>query len=147
MKQYINITNEPEEQCVVSGNTDGLTFSGDKDRRIRAYITVLLMGAIYGEVQSKGYGYVLRRTLPHLFHTDPWKTLCKYSLGPDDVTWAGPAALESRINSSDTSPCSARGAGSTPRLVNLHKIYTCHIFLHHNLNSLYIPTPSCNILP
>lgn len=41
-------------------------------------------------------------------------------LGPEQVDWTGPAAFESRVNNSVTRPCSARGAGSTPRLVNLY---------------------------
>ena len=39
--------------------------------------------------------------------------------GPAHEEAAGPAAFESRVKSSDTKPCSAKGAGSTPLLVNL----------------------------
>lgn len=35
------------------------------------------------------------------------------------VVAAGPAAFDNRARSSLTSPCSAKGAGSTPRRVNL----------------------------
>lgn len=38
--------------------------------------------------------------------------------GPVDVLRFGPAAFDSRVRSSVTRPCSARGAGSTPRRVN-----------------------------
>jgi hypothetical protein len=37
--------------------------------------------------------------------------------GPAQVDVAGPAAFDSLVKSSDTKPCSARGAGSTPLLV------------------------------
>lgn len=39
------------------------------------------------------------------------------SPGPAQVDVAGPAAFDSLVRSSDTRPCSARGAGSTPLLV------------------------------
>jgi hypothetical protein len=39
------------------------------------------------------------------------------SPGPVQVDVAGPAAFDSLVRSSDTNPCSARGAGSTPLLV------------------------------
>jgi hypothetical protein len=41
----------------------------------------------------------------------------KNSPGPVQVDVAGPAAFDSLVSSSDTNPCSARGAGSTPLLV------------------------------
>lgn len=44
----------------------------------------------------------------------------KNLLGPVTVVWAGPAAFDSLVRSSVTRPWSARGAGSTPRLVNLY---------------------------
>jgi len=44
-------------------------------------------------------------------------TMAPNSPGPAQVDVAGPAAFDSLVRSSDTNPCSAKGAGSTPLLV------------------------------